>query len=420
MPFQTPRGTRDIEPEEMIRYEYALSVIKKVFARYGFDQLDTPAFEEWELLSAKKGGGEAVKEEIYYFRDKSDRELGLRFDLTVPMGRFVASNPDIPKPFRRFQVGKVWRYDKPGALRWREFMQADIDIVGTESMEAEAECLKAMCDIFEELGFKDFFIRINNRKITEDFVKTLGIKDVSDVFRSIDKLEKIGAEEVSKELKGKGIQKPAIESILNFVQIKDLEKVKKYISSEGIRELEQILDFAKGYKEKIQPDMSLVRGLDYYTGPVFEISLGAGISVGGGGRYEDLVETFGGKKTPATGISIGVTRLVAVMEERKMFSLEKTNSKVFVVSVNENVKKDVVKIVDNLRKLSIPAEFDIMSRSLSKQMSYINSRGIPFALVIGEKELEAKKAKLRNMKSGKEEDVWLDKLEDVKEILTRP
>ncbi len=418
MPFQTPRGTRDTEPEEMIRYEYVLGVIKKIFARYGFDQLDTPAFEEWELLSAKKGGGEAIKDEIYYFKDKSDRELGLRFDLTVPLGRFVASNPNLPKPFKRYQVGKVWRYDKPGALRWREFTQADIDIVGTESMEAEAECLKVMCDIFEELGFKDFFIRLNNRKITEDFVKTLGISNVPDVFRSIDKLEKIGADEVSKELKGKGIQKSAIESILNFVQIKDLEKVKKYISSEGIKELEKILDLTKNYKGKIQPDMSLVRGLDYYTGPVFEISLGKDVSVGGGGRYEDLVETLGGKKMPATGISIGVTRLVAVMEERKMFNLEKTNCKIFVVSVNESVKKDVAKLVDNLRRLEVPSEFDIMSRSLSKQMSYINSRGIPFALVIGEKELEAKKAKIRDMKSGKEEDIWLDKLEDVKEFIS--
>ncbi len=268
------------------------------------------------------------------------------------------------------------------------------------------------------IGLQGFFIRLNNRKITEDFVKTLGISNVPDVFRSIDKLEKIGADEVSKELKGKGIQKSAIESILNFVQIKDLEKVKKYISSEGIKELEKILDLTKNYKGKIQPDMSLVRGLDYYTGPVFEISLGKDVSVGGGGRYEDLVETLGGKKMPATGISIGVTRLVAVMEERKMFNLEKTNCKIFVVSVNESVKKDVAKLVDNLRRLEVPSEFDIMSRSLSKQMSYINSRGIPFALVIGEKELEAKKAKIRDMKSGKEEDIWLDKLEDVKEFIS--
>jgi histidyl-tRNA synthetase len=417
MAFQTPRGTRDIEPEEMIRYEYVLSVIKKVFERYGFDPLDTPAFEEWGLLSAKKGGGEAIKDEIYYFRDKSDRELGLRFDLTVPLGRFVAANSDIPKPFKRYQVGKVWRYDNPSALRWREFMQADIDIVGSESMEAEAECLKAVCDVFTELGFKDFSIRLNSRKITEDFVKSLDIENVSDVFRAIDKLEKIGKESVSKELMEKGISRTQIESILNFIEIQDLDKVKKYISSQGIIELEQILNFAKDYKDKIQVDMSLVRGLDYYTGTVFEISLGSGISVGGGGRYEDLVSVLGGKKTPATGISIGVSRLVAVMEERKMFSLGKTNCKIFVVSVNEGVKERIIEIADALRKLGIASEFDLMSRSLSKQMSYINSRGIPFALVIGEKELASKKAKLRDMLSGKEFDVRLDALEDVKELV---
>ncbi|MBI4170096.1 MAG: histidine--tRNA ligase [Candidatus Aenigmarchaeota archaeon] len=417
MPFQTPRGTRDIEPEEMIRYEYVLSVIKKVFEKYGFDPFDTPAFEDWALLSAKQGGGEEIKQEIYYFKDKSDRELGLRFDLTVPLCRFVAANPDIPKPFRRYQIGKVWRYDKPGALRWREFLQADIDIVGSESTEAEAEYLLAICEIFSELGFRDFVIRINNRKITEDFVKALGIKNVIDVFRSIDKLEKIGAKAVEKELTEKGISSASIKRILEFVQLKDIDKVKKQISSEGINEIEKILAFLADYKKNLQVDMSLVRGLEYYTGPVFEIATGAGISVGGGGRYDNLIEIFGGKKTPATGISIGIDRLVAVMSEKKMFPAIKTATKVFVVSVSEAVKKNVVDIVKNLRNLSIPAEFDLMGRSLSKQLSYVNSREIPFVLVIGEKELASGKAKMRDMTSGKETDVWLDKLEDVKEIV---
>ncbi len=417
MSFKTPRGTRDIKPEEMIRYEYVLSIIKKVFEKYGFDPFDTPAFEEWALLSAKSGGGEEIKKEIYYFKDKSDRELGLRFDLTVPLCRFVASNPDLPKPFKRYQIGKVWRYDKPGALRWREFLQADCDIVGSESMEAEAEWLRAICEIFSALGFKDFVIRINNRKITEDFVKALGINNVIDVFRSIDKLEKIGEKTVEKELMEKGIPNAARKRILEFVQLKDIDKVKKQLSSGGISELEKILTLLPDYKKNMQVDMSLVRGLEYYTGPVFEISVGAGISLGGGGRYDNLIETFGGKPTPATGISIGVDRLVAVMEEKKMFSLPKTSCKVFVVSVNEKVKAGVLNIVNTLRKIGVSSEFDIMDRSLSKQLSYVNSREIPFVLVIGEKEIESGKARLRNMKSGKECEVWLDKMEDLKELI---
>ena len=418
MPFQTPRGTRDIEPAEMLRYQYVLDVCRRVFEKYGFDPLDTPAFEDWKLLSAKSGGGEAIKEEIYYFRDKSERELGLRFDLTVPLCRFVAANPGIPKPFKRFQIGKVWRYDRPGSMRWREFWQADIDIVGSGSMETEAECLRAMCEIFAQLGFNDFSIRLNDRKITEDFVKSLGIKNVSDVFRVVDKLEKSGAGAVARELKGKGLKKPAIESILNFIGIKDLEKVKKYVSSEGTEELEKILSLLGEYKKNLQVDMSLVRGLEYYTGPVFEISLGSGASVGGGGRYDDLIGAFGGKKMPATGISIGVDRVVAAMQGKNMpASLKKTSCAVYVVAVSDAVREEAIRIAQELRSLGIPAEFDIMGRSLSKQMSYANSRGIPFALVIGEKELEAKKAKLRDMRSGKEEDIFLGGLAKIKELI---
>lgn len=417
MKFQTPRGTRDIEPNEMIRYEYVLDVVRRVFEKYGFDPFDTPAFEDWRLLSAKQGGGAAIKEEIYYFRDKSDRELGLRFDLTVPLCRFVAANPDLPKPFRRYQIGKVWRYDKPGALRWREFLQADIDIVGAGGMEAEAECLAAVCEIFSALGFQDFKVRINSRKIIEDFVKSIGVKNATDVFRAVDKLEKAGEKAVAEELKAKNVQKAAIESILGFIKLQSLDDVRKRVSSEGTAELEKILSLLQGWKKNLQVDMSLVRGLEYYTGPVFEISAGENASVGGGGRYDDLIAALGGKNTPATGISIGVDRLVAVMSEKKMFTLPKTAAKVFVVAVSDKVMENVIGIVNSLRKLDIPAEFDLMARSLSKQLAYVNSRGIPFALVIGEKELASGKAKLRDMGSGREEEVWLDRLEDVGEIV---
>ena len=416
--FQTPKGTRDIEPEEMIRYEYVLSVVKKVFQKYGFDPLDTPAFEDWALLAAKQGGGAEIKDEIYYFKDKSGRELGLRFDLTVPLGRFVASNSNIPKPFRRYQIGKVWRYDNPSNLRWREFTQADIDIVGTDSSEADTECLLAICEILSSLGFSDFSIRINNRKITEDFVKSLGIKNCVDVFRSVDKLQKIGENGVEKEMLSKGIPKEKIRMILDFIKLTDLKKVSAFVPSPGIAELEKILSSMGDYEKYIKVDMSLVRGLEYYTGPVFEISLGKDVSVGGGGRYDSLVEVFGGKKTPAVGISIGLDRLIAVMQDRKMLDLRKTLTEIFVVSVNETVKKDVLSIVQQLRSKGIATEFDIMDRSLSKQLAYINSRGIPYALVIGEKEIQSKKAKLRDMQSGEEAEIPLDNLDHAKKFIS--
>ena len=414
--FQTARGTKDTMQEEMIRLQYVISVIKSVYEKYGFDPLDTPVFEEWGLLSAKQGGGEEIKQEIYYFKDKSDRELGLRFDLTVPLARVFINNPQLPLPFKRSHVAKVWRYDKPGAMRFREFWQADVDIIGSESMEAEAECLKAVCEIFYELGFSDFIIRLNNRKTIEAFVKSIGINDYTDIFRSVDKLDKIGEEGVEKELRGRGISEDKIKKILQFIKIKSLNEAKKYVS-EGLDETEQILASLSEYKKNVKFDVSLVRGLEYYTGPVFEVSLAAGVSVAGGGRFDNLTEAIGGKKIPATGISIGVDRVVSIMEERNMFAnLEKTYTKIFVVSVNDAVKKDVIEIVQKLRKFEVPSEFDLMNRSLSKQLDYVNSKGIPFAIVIGDKELKAKKAKLRDMKTGEEKDIDLGKLEEIRQL----
>ena len=415
--FQNARGTRDTMPEEMIRFQYVIDVIKRIYEKYGFDPLDTPVFEEWGLLSAKQGGGEEIKQEIYYFKDKSERELGLRFDLTVPLARVFVNNPQLPLPFKRYQIAKVWRYDKPGANRWREFWQADIDVVGSESIEAEAECLKAICEIFYELGFSDFSIRINNRKTVEAFVKSVDVKDYVDVFRSVDKMDKIGEDGVRKELEGKGVEEDKIKKILEFIKIRNIEDARKFVS-EGLDELETITSLLKDYGKNISVDMSLVRGLEYYTGPVFEVTLGEGLpSVGGGGRYDNLTEPVGGKKIPATGISLGVDRIVSVMGERGMFNFGKTVCNVFVIAVNEKVKSSVIDVTEKIRKNGIAAEFDLMNRSLSKQLDYASSRGIPYVIVIGDKELQSGKAKVRDMKTGEEKDISLNELEEIKKII---
>ena len=415
--FQNARGTRDTMPDEMIRFQYVIDVIKRIYEKYGFDPLDTPVFEEWGLLSAKQGGGEEIKQEIYYFKDKSERELGLRFDLTVPLARVFVNNPQLPLPFKRYQIAKVWRYDKPGANRWREFWQADIDVVGSESIEAEAECLKAICEIFYELGFSDFSIRINNRKTVEAFVKSVDVKDYVDVFRSVDKMDKIGEDGVRKELEGKGVEEDKIKKILEFIKIRNIEDARKFVS-EGLDELETITSLLKDYGKNISVDMSLVRGLEYYTGPVFEVTLGEGLpSVGGGGRYDNLTESVGGKKIPATGISLGVDRIVSVMGERGMFNFGKTVCNVFVIAVNEKVKSSVIDVTEKIRKNGIAAEFDLMNRSLSKQLDYASSRGIPYVIVIGDKELQSGKAKVRDMKTGEEKDISLNELEEIKKII---
>ncbi len=201
MKFQTPRGTRDFLPEDMMKRQFVIDTARTVFENWGFDPLDTPAFEEYDLLTAKSG--EAVKDEIYHFKDKSDRDLGLRFDFTVPLARVVVNNPDIPKPFRRYQLGPVWRYDRPGSGRYREFWQADVDIVGAAGAPADAEVVACACDALRKMGMSNFYVKVNNRKIINSFLGKLNL-DAPDILRSIDKLEKIGDDGVKEELKEKG------------------------------------------------------------------------------------------------------------------------------------------------------------------------------------------------------------------------
>jgi histidyl-tRNA synthetase len=427
MKFQPPRGTRDLAPEEMIRREYIFNVIKDVFEKYGFDPLETPAFESWELLSRKGGGGDAIKDEIYYFKDKSERELGLRFDLTVPLARFVANNPQLPKPFKRYQIGRVWRYDRPQAGRFREFWQADIDIVGSSKMDCEVECLAAVCGILEKLGFKNFFIRLNNRKILNGLVKYMKIKEekATEIFRSLDKIEKIGKEGVKEELEKIIPQNKAIE-LMTIIEtsgkIEDIEsKLKCFVNKskelkEGISELKEIIRKSKLYdiNNKIKIDLSLVRGLDYYTSSIFEITVKTKKNVGsisGGGRYDKLIGLYGGQSLPAVGISLGVDRIYEIMISENMFNPSPTKTQVFVVCVNDNVRKDCINIVRELRRYGINTQIDLMGRDIKKQLTYVNSKRIPYALIVGPKEIKEKTYTLRDMKTGKEERV---KLKDIK------
>lgn len=409
MKFQTPRGTRDFLPEEMMKRQYVFDTVRKVFENWGFDPLETPAFEDWNLLAAKSG--EDVRNEIYCFKDKADRELGLRFDLTVPLSRVVASNTQMPKPFKRYAIGRVWRYDRPGSGRYREFWQADVDIVGSSSCEADAECIATACNALEKLGVKDFTVRISSRKVIEDFVTSLKIKNITGVFRSIDKIEKIGEEAVAEELKAKKIDVKSVRKIIKFIK-SGSDTAKEFA---GYDEIEKIVSCLKmyGYEKSAKVDLSLVRGLEYYTGPVFEIiTKDAKNSIGGGGRYDNLIAAFGGKPAPATGISLGVERIIELMEERKMFAAKKTNVKIFIITIGD-VRKDVISLSKKLRSMDIANEYDLMSRSLSKQLDYANSKGVPYVIFVGEKEISSKKLKLRNMKSGEEKEVNLDNLREI-------
>src|SRR3989304_5893267 len=219
MKFQPPKGTRDFLPEEMTIREYALETIKKTFGKYGFEPLETPAFEDFKLLAAKSG--EDVIRQIFQFKDKSDREMGLRFDLTVPLARVIASNPQLPRPFKRYSIGTVWRYEEPQAGRMRQFYQADIDVCGSSSMEADAECIACAVDCLKSLGFKKFAVRINNRKILDGILELIGVENEKKfaVFRAIDKLDKIGEEGVSKELEKLNLSAQQIKKLFGVISI---------------------------------------------------------------------------------------------------------------------------------------------------------------------------------------------------------
>ncbi|MBI2543095.1 MAG: histidine--tRNA ligase [Candidatus Aenigmarchaeota archaeon] len=403
MKFQPPKGTRDLLPEDANKLHKIIEICRTVFEKYGFEPLITPAFESFELLSAKGGLGEAVKDEIYYFKDKSDRELGLRFDLTMPLARVVSST-SLPKPFKRYAIDKVWRYDNPAFLRFREFWQADIDVIGSNNMLSDVECVSAVCEILDSLGFKNYFIRVNSRKLLQNEFERIVKKDeLIEVFRTIDKLDKIGLEGVEEELKKKNLEPKNILKILKTENLKDVP------DNEGKKELIEFFSLAKklGIDKKLKFDISLVRGLEYYTSVVFEVNLGAKVSCGGGGRYDNLIKNIGGQDLPATGISLGLDRILEVMKENKMSKTEKTNTKVFVANVDNNVIDDAVKIVQQLRKNGINSQMDLMGRSFGKQLEYASNSQIPYVVIVGRDEAKKKTFKLKDMKTGKQRNLAL-------------
>ena len=413
--FQPAKGTKDIAPDEMRRLLFVFDTCRKVFEKYGFVPLETPAFENFELLAAK--GGEGVKDEIYFFKDKGGRDLGLRFDMTVGLARFIANNPSIQKPFKRYAFGKVWRYDNPQAMRWREFYQLDIDTIGSPQVEADAECLACFCECLDALGIKNYYIRVNNRKLLKAFLasKSVPEKNMDGWFRTIDKLDKIGKEGVEKELLEKGFDKKIVKDVLDNLEkvSKNPEKLK---NMEGYQELARLIGLAKAYdiSEKIKFDISLVRGLEYYTGLVFEIGINdVKVSLGGGGRYDKMIKAFGGPDLPATGISFGLSRLILYMEEKNLFNLPKNIVKVFVANVDESSKEYAMEVAQELRKCGITAETDLMGKKLGKQLEYASSAGIPFVAIIGRDEIKQKSVKLRNMKTGNEKMVKIEKLADM-------
>jgi len=430
--FKPPRGTRDFLPEEMIRRNRILDIVKRVFESYGYDPLGTPAFESWEMLKIKSG--EDIIDQIYYFKDKSDRDLGLRFELTASMARVVASRRDLQLPFKRYAIGPCWRYERPEPGRFREFYQADVDIVGSDSPMSDAEVLAVAVDCLRALGFNDFQIRLNDRGILEGFMEVVEISGerALEVFRALDKLDKIGREEVLKALIALGVSEEKSERLLELTSLKGspetiLNEVRSLLfATEAYQKaydnLRRIVEYAElfGYSKCITIDLSLARGLDYYTGPVFEVSLGERIgSVAGGGRYDRLIELYGGRPTPATGISLGIERLMTLLEQRGFFKPLNTVTQVFVACTS-TVRKEAVGVAKKLREAGLCVDMDLLERSLTNQLEYVDKKGIDFAVIVGEKELREGCVALRDMKEKKQVNVKLEVLVDELRERVRP
>jgi len=422
MELENSKGTRDIPPEEKIVREEVISGLKRVFERYGYSPLETPLLEKYELLAAKGGAGEesdAVKE-IFTLTDQGGRKLGLKFEQTLSFARFIGMNPTLKMPFKRYEIGPVFR-DGPIKLgRYRQFWQCDVDVVGCKDMIIDAEILALTLDAFNELGL-DSYIEVNNRKLLKGIIEFVGIKpELADsVIISIDKLNKLGRDGVRKELEGKGIDDNKIAKLLsafevagtNEKKIKTLQGIiKNKIGKEGLEELEQVFSYLSDEQRKnIKLNVALARGLGYYTGTIFEgFVRGSQVtsSVCGGGRYDNMIPLLlkNNKEYPCIGISFGLDVISDVMKlSGKEFG--KTVTRVFVIPIKTPL--DCFRICQELRDAGINADMDFSGRGISKNLSYANSLNIPYCLIVGEKELKENKVKLRDMKSGVEENLEL-------------
>ncbi|MFH0870407.1 MAG: histidine--tRNA ligase [archaeon] len=419
MELENSKGTRDFGPEDKILRNEVAGKLCSVFERYGFSPLETPILERYELLAAKAGAGEdsdALKE-IFTLKDQGDRKLGLKFEQTLSFARFIGMNPNLKMPFKRYEIGPVFR-DGPIKLgRYRQFWQCDVDVVGCREMAIDAEIIMLALDAFKELGL-DASIEINNRKILKGIIEFAGIKEslADSVIISIDKLNKIGKGGVTKELEQKGIEDYKIAKLLSAFAVSGSfdEKLATLggiltndVGKEGLKEIEEVFSFfSDDQKERAVFNVALARGLGYYTGTIFEgfaRKSEISSSICGGGRYDRMISGLlkTEKEYPCVGISFGLDVISDVFRLAKKGDEKKSVVKAFVVPIK--TLKECVKICQELRDAGINADMDYLGRGISKNLGYANDMNIPFSVIVGAKELEEKKIKLRDMKSGKEE-----------------
>ena len=431
--IQVPKGTRDFTSKVMFRRNYIFKKVKSCFERYGYAPIETPAMENIETLTGKYGQeGDRLIFKVLNSGDflskttidntttskslsKDISDKALRYDLTVPFARFVVNNKnEITFPFKRYQMQNVWRADRPQKGRFREFYQCDADVIGSKSLLNEIELIQLCDDIFTSLNIPNIQILINNRKILSAMIELMSASEYFDQFVIIlDKIDKIGVENVKKELIKLGLDVEKINLLDNFLNIKNINDISSLVNqtglgNKGVEELDFILKLIKslGLKSsELKFDISLARGLDYYTGSIFEVkSLDVNIgSIAGGGRYDDLTSIFGLKDVSGVGISFGIDRIYLVMEELGLFPTDiDTSSKVLFLNFGEIEANYCFKYLNELRENNISSELYPNNDKIKKQMNYANNKGVQFVVMIGEDEMKSGQLTTKNMSTGEQ------------------
>lgn len=428
-----PKGTRDFDPDQVMKRSYIFDVIRDVFQRFGYQPIQTPAMENLTTLTGKYGtegdkllfkvlnnGDFLSKADSVALANRDSQKLsasiakrGLRYDLTVPFARYVVMHQnDIKFPFKRYQIQPVWRADRPQKGRYQEFYQCDADVVGSDSLIFEAEYIQIFDQVFDKLGL-DVTIKINNRKILQGITSVFGIEDkFVDFTVAIDKLDKIGPEQVGHELRNRGVSEVAIDGIKELLLNPSYESIKELLKDnptglKGIEEVDIVFDYLKGIevKSKIEIDITLARGLNYYTGCIFEVKAND-VEIGsicGGGRYDDLTGNFGLKGVSGVGISFGAARIFDVMEALDKFpTMRDSVLKVILVALDQDCHKHAFKLVNSIRENGVNAELYPSPANLKKQMKYAHDRSIPYVIIIGPEEIQSNQYLLKDMTSGEQ------------------
>jgi histidyl-tRNA synthetase len=420
VPYERPRGTRDYLPHECEERRAVLERIRSVFESYGYGEVVTPAFEHLELLVAK--AGEEVVDQIYAFTDKAGRKLGLRFELTTPIARIVAENLSLPKPIRFYYIQPVWRYEEPQRGRLREFWQAGVELIGVPGAVGDAEVLAVLINALRRAGLPSFEVHVNDRRLVEALLHWLGVPPelVPSALRVIDKLEKRGVSYVEDELARMVANRDRLK---RFIELLSSDPLQAQLPSElpaaareavdALEQLLQELDDGYGLAEFVKPDLSVVRGLDYYTSLVYEAKtpLGGELgSVAGGGRYDDLIRLVGGPQMPATGMAIGVERLIEALRAEGALAQRSGRSGYYVIPVAPSFRRYAIRVAEKLRAKGEKAVVEVMGRKLASALEAADKLGFRYAVVVGQREVESGVLTVRDLEAWKEERVPLELL----------